>query len=385
MLRKKCSLCGGPVVNNRCTLCGLDNSIYDREASRIRDTVSQQKHSASGTPASRAASPPQKKETAGRQTAPRDAIRQSSTEGRGTVRQSSAGTSYRRTVREQSRKHKSRLVLIILIVIILFALLPALTDLGSTVFGDIFGSSTSGSYSIDDSYSDDSWSSGDYAYDPYSYVTREIPAEGDSYEVLLGNGIYKTGVHIPEGIYRADLAAGAGSIQIRDEENSIFRSVYFGDDEEYNEVTESSDIRLYNGAELEIDSNVILRFSTDNAQPLTEEPSENPLTESAAVKEGTYTAGDGKIPEGIFDISASGISDGGSGYASITLVYPDGTSSYLWADSPELAVTTDDYTNTSVRNVVIPAGTEVSVEYGDTVFTPSKGYYDVDFARYNGY
>ena len=136
---------------------------------------------------------------------------------------------------------------------------------------------------------------------------------------------------------------------------------------------------------LEIDSNVILRFTTDNAQPLTEEPSANPLTESVTVEEGTYTAGDGEIPEGIFDISAIDISEGGNGYASITLVYPDGTSSYLWADSQDFTVTTEDFTNASVKNVVIPDGTEVSVEYGDTVFTPSEGYYDVDFARYNGY
>ena len=27
----KCRLCGGKLKQNRCELCGLDNSIYDRE------------------------------------------------------------------------------------------------------------------------------------------------------------------------------------------------------------------------------------------------------------------------------------------------------------------------------------------------------------------
>ena len=30
MFKKKCSLCGGRLENNRCTLCGLDNSIYEQ-------------------------------------------------------------------------------------------------------------------------------------------------------------------------------------------------------------------------------------------------------------------------------------------------------------------------------------------------------------------
>lgn len=384
MTRKKCNLCGGSLVNNRCTLCGLDNSVYDREAARLRNNVSQQNYSSSVKPASRTVPSLQKQKSDNPSVSapPKNTVHQSSAGS--PVSQPSAGMPYR-TGRGQNGKKWGWIIGIIIVVIILSAALPELIDRGSTAYDNIFGADgESGSYSWENTYSDNDWDIDNYTYDPYSYVTREIPAEGESYEVLLGNGIYKVGVHIPEGIYRAELEEGTGSIQIRDEENNIFHSVYFGTEEEYDEVTESDDIRLYNGAELEVDSNVILRFLTDNAQPLTQEPSANPLTEAVTVKEGTYTAGDGEIPEGIFDISAIDISEDGSGYASITLVYPDGTSSYLWADSQDFTVTTDDYENTSVKNVVIPAGTEVSIEYGATVFTPSEGYYDVDFARYNG-
>ena len=36
MLKKKCSLCGGPLEGGRCTLCGLDNSVYERETAALR-------------------------------------------------------------------------------------------------------------------------------------------------------------------------------------------------------------------------------------------------------------------------------------------------------------------------------------------------------------
>ena len=31
MAKLRCRLCGGKLVNNRCTFCGLDNSCYDRD------------------------------------------------------------------------------------------------------------------------------------------------------------------------------------------------------------------------------------------------------------------------------------------------------------------------------------------------------------------
>ena len=86
----------------------------------------------------------------------------------------------------------------------------------------------------------------------------------------------------------------------------------------------------------------------------------------------------------IFDISAVELTDGGTGYASIKLDYPDGTSSYLWSDSKDFAVTTEEYMNTSVKNVVIPDGTEVTVEFGVVIFTPSEGYYNADNLQHDG-
>lgn len=33
----KCRLCGGKLKQNRCELCGLDNSVYDREERELAE------------------------------------------------------------------------------------------------------------------------------------------------------------------------------------------------------------------------------------------------------------------------------------------------------------------------------------------------------------
>ena len=70
------------------------------------------------------------------------------------------------------------------------------------------------------------------------------------------------------------------------------------------------------------------------------------------------------------------------GYTSIILNYPNGEVQNFWVDGPEYAVTSDEYSDRNIRNVVIPAGTDVSVTYGDAVFIPGEGYYDVDYSEY---
>ena len=133
-----------------------------------------------------------------------------------------------------------------------------------------------------------------------------------------------------------------------------------------------------------------VRYSTaggtrvENAQPLVQETSENPLTESVSLPEGTCISGDGTVPQGIYDLTVDTSYEGGYGYSSITLLYPNGQSEYFWADGPNSAVTSSQYTDISVKNIVIPEGTEISVEYGGVILTPAEGYYDVDYSGYEG-
>ena len=127
---------------------------------------------------------------------------------------------------------------------------------------------------------------------------------------------------------------------------------------------------------------MLIRFSTENAQPLTEQPYASEESDAYTLPEGEYTAGTDGCPEGIYDISVDTDPDEPYGYASISLLYPDGLTEYFWADSPESAASIDGYSSAGVRNVVIPDGTEVSVEYGDIILTPGQGCYDVDYDSY---
>lgn len=397
MAKWRCSLCGGRLSEGRCTLCGLDNTIYKREISYSGDSLQdesrrEQKQHIKAQPQRQARRPEQygRKDTS--ETGKYNAAAASaggSGYGTGPAGQRSTAAPVQRA-KQQSRsagrpahnkKTKSgRLAFLVILLIILFSFLPAVIEAVQSMLQDI--SSDSGQDF--DTYFSDSYDNGETDYDPYEYVTREIPDTGEAFEIVLGNGIYKVGVHIPEGVYRAEVVEGAGSVGITDDENIIYDSVYLGEEEEYGQVTAAEDLRLYSGAELQVGDGVIVKLSTENAQPLIQETSENPLTESVSLPEGTCISGDDTVPQGIYDMTADTSDEGDYGYSSVTLIYPNGESEYFWVEGPDYAVTSPQYTDISVRNIVIPEGTEISVEYGGVILEPSEGYYDVDYSGYEG-
>lgn len=355
MIKQKCSLCGGRLADGRCTLCGLDNSVYERECPR-RTAISAVEDTGG-----------EKKTEKGR---------------RGNnVRQSAAAVGKKKN----SAGRGSRIIAFTVLAVVLLSFLPSIIDAVESVLRNIQPESGFTDIYEDDTYID--YSSEDYQQyfsdgGAYADVTREIPEDGDDYEVVLGNGIYRTGVHIPEGVYRAELVEGAGTVNITDKENSIYETVYFGADEEYGQTASLDNIRLYNDSDLKIESGVIVKFTTENAQPPVQEILENPLKKALTLTPDTYRAGDGVLPEGVYDISARSVEEDTFGYTSIILNYPNGEVQNFWADGPEFAVTSDEYSDRNIRNVVIPAGTDVSVTYGDAVFIPGEGYYDVDYSEY---
>lgn len=384
----RCSLCGSRLNNGKCEFCGLNNKMYDREYIRnpyhmpAADTDTGTQKSAS-THHSRPA----------RQTHGMPAGK-GMTETRRQRNTFSAGPpgqyGYSRTNNADSKVKKYRTVtLIIIFIIIICMFVPALIQFGRTVLES--GASADGSSwlsGIDDIFSDDSdvsrnyggyepyvsWDSYDDGYDPYASVTREIPETGSAYETTIGSGIYQVGVHIPEGIYRVELAEAGGDLQITDTENFIYESIWFGEEAEYDEVTEAEDVRLYNGAQISISGGAVLTFVTSNAQPLIQESAANPLTEPVILDEGTYIVGDGVIPEGIYDV----IPEASDGYISfdLELIYPNGSSDYLWSSQD------GDSSEGSIRNVILPAGTEITYSGDPVELVPSEGYFEVDYAEY---
>lgn len=275
----------------------------------------------------------------------------------------------------QSKKYRTvTLIIILMIVICVFG--PALIRIVRSMLEA--GSSSDGNSwltGIESIFSDDSDVSHTYEdHNPYEYVTREIPGTGSTYETTIGSGVYQVGIHMPEGVYHAELAYGNGGLQISDTENLIYESIWFGEDGLDDEVTETDDLRLYNGAQMAISGSAALTFSTSNAQPLTQDITANPLTGSVVLNEGTYTVGEDILPEGIYDVIVKEF----EGYASfnLDLLYPNGSNKFLWTARDSASP------GGRLRNIILPAGTEITLIGDPAEFLPGEGYFEADYAEY---
>lgn len=52
--------------------------------------------------------------------------------------------------------------------------------------------------------------------DPYSDLQEVMPEEGELYEADLTAGIYKGGVHLPQGTYTLTCKSGSGQVELTD-------------------------------------------------------------------------------------------------------------------------------------------------------------------------
>ncbi len=374
----RCSLCGSRLNNGKCEFCGLDNRMYDRnylkdpyhlaEIAREADTPKAPPGQTQRPPGTsgRSGSTAQKTVFTANPPARHGA-------GSSSRRQKQDVSSWQK--RQNSRASRSRAVIVIVILVILICIAgPVLFQIGKSVIetGTV-PDTDSWQSAVDSLFSDDDSSLDLNDYDAYDYVTREIPEDGTDYEVTLSDGFYQVGIHIPEGVYHVELAEESADLHIADTENIIYDSVWFGDETEYDEVTEADDIRLYNGAEISITGGGSLLFTTDNAQPFTQETAANPLTESFILEEGSSTAGE-YIPEGMYDILLAETDE----YISfgLEISYPNELSEYLWASN------SSGEPEERIRNVIIPAGTELTLDGGPLKLEPSEGYFEADLSDY---
>ena len=56
----------------------------------------------------------------------------------------------------------------------------------------------------------------------FSYGFGHWPQEGEGFAGAFAGGVYKVGVHIPEGIYEIQILKGIGGIDVKDDENAIY-------------------------------------------------------------------------------------------------------------------------------------------------------------------
>lgn len=201
----------------------------------------------------------------------------------------------------------------------------------------------------------------------YEYVSRELSGDGEFYEQVYGPGSYIVGVHIPEGSYTLEISDGSYvNAYIDDYENGIYMTPDFGEDS-YDGYITLEDVRLYEGASVEVRGAGALKFTSEHAKTDGLTGMENPmdLTDTLTFAAGEYeemqiTAGE-DIPEGIYDLTAI------SGWSSVqTDYYVDENNintEYYWIDAD-----TEEHT---YKNVVLIDGMTVTFENCEIQFAPS--------------
>lgn len=330
---RRCSLCGGKMSGNRCTECGLDNSINDRN--RMRNV--RLEHSASEKSGSAF-----KKEIF--------AVKENG---------------LKNNAPKNSNKDNKKSGKVAMIISILCVIIPLITTFAPDIVNLVSEMGTE-TPEVDM----------EYEYNEYEYVTREIPKEGEGFVNVFEGGVYKVGVHIPEGIYELQILKGTGSIDVKDDENAIYIYRSMGDE---GDVAGYEDIRLYNGAQVRVDSGTIIQFVTENAQPLVQECLENPLKDNY-VLDHTVTVGvDGPAP-GIYDIRW----EKGSGWIEYMMPQWDYSQTiFLNNYYYNLGGAAEKNPDPVYKNVVLPAGMELIVE-DEAKFTliPSEGYYEENIDSY---
>ena len=335
MFGKRCTLCGGKLVNNKCTLCGLDNSKSDENYKlNIGSCDNQPLTHVHGEKR------PEKN---------KNAVQKS--------KQAPKKISTAKAGGKKNRKKAGGLIASILIILIfLGSRVPEFAmDIRYKLMNLL--EETSDFFGADD-------------YDEYEAVSRELSETGDIYEITLDPGNYIVGVHIPEGTYRAELVGEYGSFLLDDAENNIYFWGNLGKYDTDNSVY-MEDVRCYTGAQLEVDSEGALKFYSENAQTADMFNLPNPLTEAVMVRDGDIAGID--FSAGTYDIV---MSEGETHFAYIV----PGT---VWEDPEEDYV--DDYVETTdqvwistyngefvYRNLYLPENTEILIDEGEVLLIPSE-------------
>ena len=220
-MRRRCSLCGGKLNGNICTECGLDNSKNDDQYV----TLGNSGHEESLTHIHTEAEKPYEGKTMTRENvrkaknadknAKKAAAKKASKNaaagkvnpaGNGysaaNASYNTAGTCYSQTgnqsysytsssMQQSSRSVKKKKKFgKFLAGFVIIATLAG--ELGGTIIHEVQNYFEDYTYDDSDSYTED---------DPYSDVQEVMPDEGELYEADLTAGIYKGGVHLPQGAY----------------------------------------------------------------------------------------------------------------------------------------------------------------------------------------
>ena len=347
LFRKECSLCGGRLDhNNICVECGLDNSKSDENYISAGKT---HHDSESLTHVHTEYDP-----MAGK-TVTKDSMKKATSN---TKKRTSQATTYQtsssRTTGKPQKK-KSRVGLVIAVFVVLANLVPVLMNLVE----DVFDSKRTPEY--ESGYED---ATVEIVADPYASVTRELDPTGMIYDVELTAGMYKGGVHLPEGSYEVVFIPEEGvensfvDLSMNDEENGIYQTICFSDVEQ---VYVTEDFRVYTGGIVTIEGRGTLHFASSNARPQDMRSETNPNTQNYYLIDTVEVGPD--IAPGVYDV----ICESGSGIFDYEVETSEGYSVYCG----KLIGDQESGFAGSLKNIVLPEGTMVYIDGLTVTLLPS--------------
>ena len=350
MFGKRCSLCGGKLNSNGiCTECGLDNNKSDKNY-RINQSECDHEpltHVHHG-----------KNEKPEKQPKP-NTPRQS---WQGSTTTYSGNTGSTGSKKSGKKKKPGRIISKIIAVIVIF-----------NVFFGIFQPLVSDI--LDDAISGYQENTEDYTRsDPYEYVTKELPEDGESVSFELTSGDYVVGVHIPEGNYQAEVSYDYDTVQVDDGDSGLYLYEYAGrTDGDY-----LDDLRLYNGAIVHISSQTTITLYSDNAQTDNVFYEDNPLAgqKPVTIKEDAIVGPD--LPAGVYDLTL--VSGEGSVDVDIYTEYGESM------ETKNLYLGENCTDGKEYKNLVLPKNAQITLDDNmELRLTPSEKVSTTDYYQYYNY
>lgn len=348
-MRRRCSLCGGKLNGNICTECGLDNSKNDDQYVTLENSG----HEESLTHVHTEEEKPYEGKTMTRENV-RKAKNADKNAKKADAKKASAGnqrynytaSSGQQASRPVKKKKKFGKFLAGFVIIAAFA-----GELGGTIIHEVQNYFEDYTYDDSDSYTED---------DPYSDVQEVMPDDGEVYEADLTAGVYKGGVHIPQGTYTLTCKSGSGQVELIDSKNNIWVQYSFGDDYD-NPEEEVSDFEVFPGCYVMVEDTLELHMTAENAQ-MNLTAIANPLTESKAVSD-KFTVGK-DVPAGVYDVKCVE----GLGIFDYDVTVSAGYESYMGM----LIGNEESGFPQELKNIVLIDGTEVDLEGLTVELTPSE-------------
>lgn len=224
-------------------------------------------------------------------------------------------------------------------------------ELGGTIIHEVQNYFEDYTYDDSDSYTED---------DPYSDLQEVMPEEGELYEADLTAGIYKGGVHLPQGTYTLTCKSGSGQVELTDSKNNIWVQYNFGDDYD-NTEEEVSDFEVFPGCYVIVEDTLELHMTAENSQ-MNLTAIANPLTESKIVSD-KFTVGK-DVPAGVYDVKCVE----GFGIFDYDVTVSAGYENYMGM----LIGNEESGFPQELKNIVLIDGTEVDLEGLTVELTPSE-------------